>query len=98
MIISVFDTVENIVGKREIACTSNFFFSHNVFKRVLSQTHQKVPFCGNGLMICLPLFGNEFRHLAARKQVHYLHLACNFRANFIQTNPTFFMILIYEGF
>ena len=26
MIISVFDTVENIVGKREIACTSNFSF------------------------------------------------------------------------
>ena len=49
MIIFVFDTVENIVGKREIACTSNFSFSHNVFKRLLSQTHQKVSFCGNGL-------------------------------------------------
>ena len=33
MIISVFDRVENIVGKGEIACTSNFSFSHNVFKR-----------------------------------------------------------------
>ena len=36
MIISVFDKVENIVGKGEIACTSNFSFSHNVLKRLLS--------------------------------------------------------------
>ena len=28
MIISVFDRVENIVGKGEIACTSDFSFSH----------------------------------------------------------------------
>ena len=49
MIISVFDRVENIVGKGEIACTSNFSFSHNVFNRLLSQTHQKVSLCGNGL-------------------------------------------------
>ena len=35
MIISVFDRVENTVGKGEIACTSNFSFSHNVFKRLL---------------------------------------------------------------
>ena len=33
MIISVFDRVENIVGKGEIACTSN------VFNRLLYQTH-----------------------------------------------------------
>ena len=46
MIISVFDRVENIVGKGEIAY---FSFSHNVFKRLLSQTHQKVSMCGNGL-------------------------------------------------
>ena len=49
MIISVFDRVENIVGKGEIACTSNFSFSHNVFKRILCQTRQKVSLCGNGL-------------------------------------------------
>ena len=48
MIISVSDRVENIVGKGEIACTSNFSFSHNVFKRLLSQRHQKVSLCGNG--------------------------------------------------
>ena len=33
MVISVFDRVENIVGKGEIACTSNFSFSHNAFKK-----------------------------------------------------------------
>ena len=50
MIISVFDIVENIVEKGEIACTSNFSFFHDVFKRLLSQTRQKVLLCGNGLI------------------------------------------------
>ena len=49
MVIYVFDRIENIVGNGEIACTSNFFFSHNVFKRLLSQTRRKVSLCGNGL-------------------------------------------------
>ena len=49
MIISIFDRVENIMGKEEIIYTRNFFFSHNVFKRLLSQTHQKVSLYGNGL-------------------------------------------------
>ena len=49
MIISVFDRVENIVRKGEIACRSSFSFSHNVFKRLLFQTCQKVSMCGNGL-------------------------------------------------
>ena len=51
MIISIFDRVENIVGKGEMACTSNFSFSHNVLKSLLSQTRQKVSLCGNGLRI-----------------------------------------------
>ena len=51
IIISVFDRVENIVEKGEIACTSNFSFSHNVFKRLLSQRHQKVSMCRNGLTL-----------------------------------------------
>ena len=38
MIVPAFDRVENIVGEGEIACTSNFSFSHNVFRRLLSQT------------------------------------------------------------
>ena len=49
--ISVFDGVENIVGKRKITCTSNFPFSHNVFKRLLSQMCQKVSLCWNGLLV-----------------------------------------------
>ena len=49
MIISVFVRVENILGKGEIACMSNFSFSHNVSKRLLFQTHQKVSLCGNVL-------------------------------------------------
>ena len=49
MIIAVFDRVENIVGKGEIACTSNFSFSNNVFKRLPSQILQKVSLYGNGL-------------------------------------------------
>ena len=56
MTIFVFDTVENIVGKGEIACTSNFFFSRNVFKRLLSQTRQKVLLCGNGLLLFSTVF------------------------------------------
>ena len=48
MVISFFDRVENIVGKGEIACSSNFSFSHNVFIRLLSQMRQKVSSCGNG--------------------------------------------------
>ena len=42
IIISVFDRVENIVGKGEIACTSNFSFSCNVFKGFL---HRPVKRC-----------------------------------------------------
>ena len=51
MIISAFDRAENIVGKGEIACTSNVPYSHNVFKRFLSPTRQKVSLCGNGLTL-----------------------------------------------
>ena len=54
MIISVFDRVENIVGKGEIACTSNFSLSHNVFNKLFSMTHQKVSLCGNGLTLKVP--------------------------------------------
>ena len=56
MIISVFDRVENIVRKGEISCKSNFSFSHNVFKRLLSQAYQKVSLCGNGLKNKIPSY------------------------------------------
>ena len=56
MIISVFDRVQNMVGKGEIACTSNFSFSHLVFKGLLSQRRQKVLLCGNGLNVVCKCF------------------------------------------
>ena len=51
MMISVFDRVENIVEKGEIAGSSNFSFTLDVFKRLLSQTHQKMSLFGNGLAL-----------------------------------------------
>ena len=60
MIISVFDRAENIVGKGEIACASNFSFSHNVFQKLLSQTRQKVSLCGKGLKMALQILGRKF--------------------------------------
>ena len=43
MIISVFDRLENIVGKGEIACTSNFsfstMFSKGLFPRLVKRCH-----------------------------------------------------------
>ena len=39
-------------GKKEkLLNTSNFSFSHSVFKRLVSQGRQKVSLCGNGLML-----------------------------------------------
>ena len=35
----------------KLLVTSNFSFSHSVFKRLVSQGLQKVSLCGNGLMI-----------------------------------------------
>ena len=35
----------------KLLVTSNFSFSHSVFKRPVSQGHQKVSLCGNGLSI-----------------------------------------------
>ena len=66
MTISVFDRVENIVGKGEIACTSNFSFSHDVYKMLLSHTRQKVTLCGIGLNVFfLSLFKAVLQHFSA---------------------------------
>ena len=35
--------------KEKLLITSNFSFSHSVFKRLVSQGRQKVSLCGNGL-------------------------------------------------
>ena len=37
----------------KLLVTSNFSFSHSVFKRLVSQGRQKVSLCGNGLRLCL---------------------------------------------
>ena len=41
--------VENAVEREKLLVTSNFSFSHSVFKRLVSQGCQKVSLCGNGL-------------------------------------------------
>ena len=46
--------VENTVGKGEIACFKQFLLFHSVFKRLVSQGHQKVSLCGNGLRGFIP--------------------------------------------
>ena len=68
MIISIFDRVENIVGKGEIACISNFSFSHNVFKRLLSQRRQKVSLCGTGLIVYIQAHNVVLKHLDKGKR------------------------------
>ena len=40
--------------KEKLLVTSNFSFYHSVFKRLVSQGHQKVSLCGNGLMLPYP--------------------------------------------
>ena len=35
--------------KEKLLITSNFSFSHSVFKKLISQGRQKVLLCGNGL-------------------------------------------------
>ena len=40
--------VENTEGKREIAHTSNFSFSHSVFKRLILQTRKNQGLFGKG--------------------------------------------------
>ena len=41
--------VETLWKKEKLPVTSNFSFSHSVFKRLVSPGRQKVLLCGNGL-------------------------------------------------
>ena len=51
-------------GKEKLLVTSNFSFSHSVFKRLVSQGRQKVSLCGNGLNIfILHRLRNKFLQL-----------------------------------
>ena len=43
--------------KEKLLVTSNFSFSHSVFKRLVSQGRQKVSLCGNGLKLLLFTYG-----------------------------------------
>ena len=66
--------VENTVGKGEIACYEQFLLFHSVFKRLVSQGHQKVSLCGNGLNIYHTMFSpfpTMFSALS-KKQMHHL--------------------------
>ena len=44
-----FGWVENIVEKEKMLVTSIFSFTHNVFKRLLFQGHEKLGLCGKEL-------------------------------------------------
>ena len=50
MIIPVFYRLENVVEKGEIACTSNFSFSHNVFKRLFPRCVKRCHCVGTGYL------------------------------------------------
>ena len=43
--------------KEKLLVTSNFSFSHSVFKRLVSLRHQKVSLCGNGLTLSQTIAG-----------------------------------------
>ena len=51
MIISVFDRVENIVGKGENAGHQHFLLFPQCFEKAFFQTCQQVSLCGNGLSV-----------------------------------------------
>ena len=42
--------LENTVGKEKLLVSSNFSFSHSVFKKLVSHGHQKMSLCWNGFM------------------------------------------------
>ena len=51
MIISVFNRVENIVGKGENAGRQHFLFFPQCFEKASFLKRQKVSLCGNGLTL-----------------------------------------------
>ena len=56
--------------KEKLLVTSNFSFSHSVFKGLVSQVRQKVSLCGNGLKVSCKCFhfGKFYMHSFCR---HY---------------------------
>ena len=49
MVTAPFDRKENILGKGENAGYQHFSFSHNVFKRLISQGHSSTEKFGKGI-------------------------------------------------
>ena len=45
--------LKTLWDKEKLHDTSNFSFFHSVFKRLVSQGHQKVSLCGNGLTLVM---------------------------------------------
>ena len=43
--------MKTLLEKEKLLITSNFSFSHSVFKRLVFQGRQKVSLCGNGLTL-----------------------------------------------
>ena len=62
--------VENIVRKGEIACSSNFSFSHNVFHSYISLVRQNAALCGNGLNDNFSLW-YSLKHCGIRRKSCY---------------------------
>ena len=58
--------------KEKLLVTSNFSFSHIVFKRHVSQGRQKASLCGNGLNLIFPFLKRDLfcRECRARSTLH----------------------------
>ena len=74
MIIFVFDRVENILGKGEIACTSNFSFSHIVF--IFDRVENIL---GKGEIACTSSF--SFSHNVFTRFLFQTHQKVSLRGN-----------------
>ena len=73
--------------KEKLLITSNFSFSHSVFKRLVSRGRQKVSLCGNGLkgtgkkkMMVTTVTGKEF-------------ISMKYCLLFLKTNETFLKVM-----
>ena len=51
-----FKLVENTVGKEKFLITSNFYFSHSVFKRLIMQTSKNQGLFGKELIVALTIY------------------------------------------
>ena len=74
--VKFFKKVENTVGKEEILVTSNFFFSHSVFKRPVLQTYKDKSLFGKGLIFnCCPgvPFISTLHNILPKQLAAFLH-------------------------